>query len=392
MKTSKRSIAIDAYRAIVMLLMIFVNDTWTLVSIPKWIDHLPADVDGLGLADVVFPAFLFIVGLSIPFAIRSRLKKGESKLRIAMHIALRALALIIMGVFHVNLGHYPQDAHIPKAIWQILITIGFFLVWMNYSNQKTLYARILKVSGTVLLFLMALFYKDVSDPWGTIAMQSYWWGILGMIGWGYLLVSLFFLLSGGGMWLQVLAFGLWVLFNAFAQSTWADPLAPIRDYVWIIGDGSVPALTACGVIISLLYSKMHGEYLRFMGWGVGISVALLLVGLLAREEWIISKIWATPSFTLVCAAISVAGFVVMYFITDVMSRTSWYRWISPAGTSSLTCYLLPYIHHALLAFVVWRLPEFLRTGGLGIAKSILYALLIIAITGWLEKRRLNLKL
>ncbi len=78
----------------------------------------------IGLADVVFPAFLFIVGLYIPFAIRSRLKKGDSKPKIAVHIALRALALIIMGVFHVNLGHYPQDAHIPKAIWQILITLG----------------------------------------------------------------------------------------------------------------------------------------------------------------------------------------------------------------------------------------------------------------------------
>lgn len=57
MTTSKRSIAIDAYRAIVMLLMIFVNDTWTLVGMPKWIGHLPADVDGLAWQTSFFRHF-----------------------------------------------------------------------------------------------------------------------------------------------------------------------------------------------------------------------------------------------------------------------------------------------------------------------------------------------
>ncbi|MCK4751199.1 MAG: hypothetical protein KAT15_29270, partial [Bacteroidales bacterium] len=51
-----------------MLLMIYVNDLWTLTDIPEWLGHKAADVDGMGLADVVFPAFLFIVGLSIPWA------------------------------------------------------------------------------------------------------------------------------------------------------------------------------------------------------------------------------------------------------------------------------------------------------------------------------------
>ena len=86
-----------------MLLMIFVNDLWTLSNIPEWLGHKDADDDGMGLADVVFPAFLFIVGLSIPHAIRARLKKGDSKLLILRHIIERTLALLIMGVFMVNL-------------------------------------------------------------------------------------------------------------------------------------------------------------------------------------------------------------------------------------------------------------------------------------------------
>jgi len=54
------------------------------------------------LADVVFPAFLFIVGLSVPFGTDQRLTKGDSEMTILKHVLLRSLAMIVMGVFHVN--------------------------------------------------------------------------------------------------------------------------------------------------------------------------------------------------------------------------------------------------------------------------------------------------
>ena len=78
-KTTLRIASIDIFRALTMLLMIFVNDLWTLNNIPEWLGHRPADYDGMGLADVVFPAFLFIVGLSIPFAIKSRRERAVEK-------------------------------------------------------------------------------------------------------------------------------------------------------------------------------------------------------------------------------------------------------------------------------------------------------------------------
>jgi heparan-alpha-glucosaminide N-acetyltransferase len=61
--------SIDFLLAHTMLLMIFVNDLGSLNNIPAWLEHKEPGVDGISLADVVFPAFLFIVGLSIPFAI-----------------------------------------------------------------------------------------------------------------------------------------------------------------------------------------------------------------------------------------------------------------------------------------------------------------------------------
>ena len=57
----QRVTSIDILRALTMVLMIFVNDLWSLKNIPVWLEHVERGVDGIGLADVVFPAFLFII-------------------------------------------------------------------------------------------------------------------------------------------------------------------------------------------------------------------------------------------------------------------------------------------------------------------------------------------
>src|SRR5450631_1294991 len=130
----RRLASIDALRAITMFLMIFVNDLWSLKNIPDWLEHAKMMEDRLGFADTVFPAFLFIVGLSIPLAIRARQAKGASRNSTLIHILMRSFALLVMGFYHVNLENYNKaEALLPKPIWQIAITVGFFLVWLDYS-------------------------------------------------------------------------------------------------------------------------------------------------------------------------------------------------------------------------------------------------------------------
>ena len=73
-KLPARLLSIDVFRALTMFFMIFVNDVDGVENIPGWIKHVPARADGLGFADTIFPGFLFIVGLSLPFAIKKRLK------------------------------------------------------------------------------------------------------------------------------------------------------------------------------------------------------------------------------------------------------------------------------------------------------------------------------
>jgi heparan-alpha-glucosaminide N-acetyltransferase len=160
-----RLASIDVFRAVTMLLMIFVNDLWTLKDIPLWLEHTAAEVDGMGLADTIFPAFLFIVGLSIPFSIAARQSKGYSQQQTALYILGRSLALLVMGFFHVNLENYNEAvAILPKPVWQILITIGFFLVWLDYSSKMNKTKKIwLQGAGVLLLVVMGPQWWEVKS-------------------------------------------------------------------------------------------------------------------------------------------------------------------------------------------------------------------------------------
>src|ERR1041384_6356230 len=98
-----RVMSIDALRGLVVFTMIFVNDLAGVPNtiVPPWMKHFHGR-SGMTFVDLVFPAFLFIVGMSIPLALGSRLQKGEPLPRLLLHIATRTLALLLIGIMMVN--------------------------------------------------------------------------------------------------------------------------------------------------------------------------------------------------------------------------------------------------------------------------------------------------
>lgn len=386
-----RLIAIDVFRAAIMVLMIFVNDLWTLINIPEWLGHVSAEVDGMGLADIVFPAFLFIVGLSVPYAIQSRKKKGDKNLTIFLHIISRTIALLIMGLFLVNSEMYQDSAIIPRPIWMILLVIAFLLIWNAYENTKSIKVKILKVIGIILLIVLALLYKSDNNT-GVFAMGIHWWGILGLIGWAYFISSSVYLFSNGNIWFHIIGLLFFIFFSVAAFSGWLAPIEFIKEYIWIAGDGAMPAFSMAGIVVSLAYKNLSAGSKKFWIYTLFLAFVLILFGVITRPIWGISKIKATPSWTGICSGIAIIGFLLTVFITDVLKKTKWYKFIKPAGTSTLTSYLIPYVHYAIIGLIGIQLPLFLRTGMIGIGKSFIYALIIVSITGLLEKRNIRLKI
>ncbi|MFH0759169.1 MAG: DUF5009 domain-containing protein [Bacteroidota bacterium] len=388
--SSARLKSIDILRALTMLLMIFVNDLWTLTDIPEWLGHKSAHEDGMGLADVVFPAFLFIVGLSVPHALRARLNRGDSKLRVFQHILERTLALLIMGVFMVNLESVDQEKLLfSKYIWQILMTLGFFLIWNIYRDKVfgVIPPWAMKLAGWAILLFLAMIYRGTGEGeyhW----MRFHWWGILGLIGWGYLLGALVYLALGNRPgWIGLILVMLFLLnINEFES--------PFRFKIELVVSASNYASVVCGVLATAVMIRLREkERMQYLiPLLIGFAALLLVFGFLTRPCWGISKIMATPSWTAICAAITALSFGALYILSDKLGLTGWARMIGPAGSSTLTCYLVPYYIYALGALSGLALPGLLNTGAVGIMKSIVFSILVIQLTGLLGKINIRLKI
>ena len=222
-------------------------------------------------------------------------------------------------------------------------------------------------------------------------MQPYWWGILGLIGWSYLIASIVFLFWGHSCTLIAASWMFLALFNVAEFAGLLDVLSNIKPYAWIVSSGSLPALTLGGVFVSTLYLRnfQTQEKKSFLRVLVILGISVLIIGLLLRPLWGISKIRATPSWTEICTGIGILSFALLYWIIDLKDNRQWWSIIRPAGTATLTCYLVPYIYYAIMGSLGLALPGLLSSGILGLVKSMLYALMIVWITGQLGRANIN---
>ncbi|MDR6805616.1 putative acyltransferase [Dyadobacter sp. BE34] len=394
---SLRLDSIDVFRAVTMFLMIFVNDLWSLENVPNWLKHSKAAEDAMGLSDVVFPGFLFIVGLSIPFAIANRKKKGDSDVLIIRHIFERTFALLLMGIFIVNYENIADEAMaISKYVWEIGMVIAFFLIWNVYPSspeKKGLYTA-LKVAGYLLLAGLALIYKG-GDPANPSWMETHWYGILGLIGWSYLLGALAYLPTRDRFTWAVGGWLFLVLFNLADFAGALGFLDPLKEYVWIVGSGSMPAFVMGGVVASVIYrngvdrNAVGSTYLIVL---VVLGLIALAYGFGTRPFWGISKIRATPAWVGICSGISFLAFAFLFWLVDLKKIKNWANIIQPAGTATLTCYLIPYIWYAVVTLAGISLPMYLRTGLVGLVKSACFSLLVILLTGAINRVGIKLKI
>ena len=80
-----------------MFTMIYVNDFPEHTG-PWWTHHAPSSADWMTFVDMVFPAFLFLVGMSIPIALGSRIRKAEPLWKTLAHVLLRTISLLAIGI------------------------------------------------------------------------------------------------------------------------------------------------------------------------------------------------------------------------------------------------------------------------------------------------------
>ncbi len=390
-----RVASIDILRALTMTLMIFVNDLWSLTNIPLWLEHKATDADGMGLADTVFPAFLFITGMSIPLAVKYRRSKGENNTRILSHIFLRSVALLTMGLFLVN-GEYINETAtgMNRVIWNSICCTCFILIWNEWSPKLNSYLiSLIKWVAILALIFLAWIYRG-GDATAITRFGTHWWGILGLIGWAYLVSAVIFTLSGNRIVVILVAWFCFIFLSMASHSGWTLPSGSLKTILSPFSGGSLAALVTGGVLVTMifLHFQVGNKPRKMMIVLFLIGVVLLIAGFYTRSFWDISKNRATPPWVLICSAIPVFTFLIIYWIADLKSKAGWFTIIKPAGTNTLLCYLLPYYAYALVVLLHLSLPGILLDGYLGLLKSLLFSLLIVTITGLLGKAGMKLKI
>ncbi len=387
--------SIDIMRGLTLLLMLFVNDLNMNVA-PSWMGHTRADYDGMGLADWVFPGFLFMVGMSIPFAITSRLRRGDSHIRVIQHIVIRTLSLLFIGVLMLNSGRVnPETTGLNRNLWALLMYLSVFLIWNDYprESKKSLYT-ILRVAGALLLTLLVIIFRagPTENP-GWLVTE--WWGILGLIGWGYLVAALVYLFFRDSVAATSIAVILFLIINILDQSGMLGFLNPVRPVLGVIIGGNVPLIVLTGMLGGVLIKRMRADAPeRMIILFAILGVASLALGFILRKWFIISKIFATPSWGMICSGISFLLFVVIYWLADVKGHRRWATVVRPAGKHSLTTYLAPDIlYYAFwLSGVQVLIYKSSSSPVVAVLGSIAWALLMAGLTALLARFNIKLKL
>jgi len=81
-----------------------------------------------------------------------------------------------------------------------------------------------------------------------------------------------------------------------------------------------------------------------------------------------------------------------YWLTDVKQKQHWFNIIKPAGTATLTCYVIPYIWYSLMHILHVYYPSVLNSGVPGLLRSMVFSLIIVWIAGLLVKAKIKLKI
>jgi predicted acyltransferase len=381
-------------RGLTLLLMLFVNDLNMNVA-PAWLGHMEANFDGMGLADWVFPGFLFMVGLAIPFALSKRLSEGASVRTISRHILTRSVSLIAIGVMMLNSGRVNAElTGISRNLWALLMYLAVFFYWNDYRDKENRFFTVMGfkiLALTIFVFLVFKFRSGQSENNGSIITG--WWGILGLIGWAYLVSAFTYVLCRNSIVKTAIVTLFFLGMNILSGLGILDYLNPVKPFLGVIIEGNNPLIVLTGLLGGIILKRFAKEdATKVIMIFTALGLVSLALGFALRHWFILSKIKATPSWGMVCSGISFLIFALIYWIADVKNRRSWALFFKPAGENSLTTYIAPDI----LYYLIWMSGisvQFYKNSQkplIVIAGSIAWAILMVGLTALLA--RFNIKL
>ena len=307
-----RLVSIDALRGFDMLLIAgggaFIERLEGKTNI-AWIDglaqqfhHIPWN--GFSFYDFIFPLFLFIAGVSLPFSLNKGLSSGLMKRDLYRKAFRRLIILILLGILYKN-SPIPFFNPPQIRVVSVLGRIGFAgfittLLYLNFSWSR----RLMWVAGILLLYYAALFLIPVPGYGaGDLSHEG------NLVGW----------------------FDRNFLPGRLIDKTY-DENGILTQF---------PALCLCvlgsiaGDILRSAQKESKKIQLLILAGAIGIGL-----GLLWNQSFPINKHLWSSSFILLTGGIAFLCLCLFYFIIDVMKYKKWAFFFKVIGLNSLTTYLV----------------------------------------------------
>ena len=327
-----RLLSLDVFRGLTMASMVMVNNQREGAYAP--LRH--AAWDGLTFTDLVFPFFLWIVGVALTLSTARRMEQGEDRSQLLKHAARRAAIIFGIGLLLNGFPNYHlATLRIPgvlqrialcylaatviflytelrgRIMWTVGLLLGYFVLMHpgGYQIDSNLSDRLDR------LLLSGHLYKPTRDPEGTIstlpAIATCLFGILT----GHILrarlstmARLMWMLGGGAV----------LLLTGFVL----DPVQPINKNLWTISYTLVAAGWA-SIVFGLTYwlcdvKKLAGRWSRpWVILGMNAIAVYIFHGLLGRlfsiTGWwsaifdAFARLLDTPSASLAYSLVHVAA-------------------------------------------------------------------------------------
>lgn len=350
--------SIDAIRGLMLFTMIFVNDLAGVPDtiVPAWMKHYHGK-SGMTFVDLVFPGFLFLVGMSIPLAIGTRTERGEPLAGTLGHVLRRTLGLLLVGILMVN--ETPDTVRMGWSgdLWVTLMYFSAMLTFCHFrrrpsattephtkpSPESPKPGRIMRWTGLCVLILLAVVFRGADghrivslEP---LSLHTEWYGILGLIGWAYLVgCAVFLAVRHNPTTLLAATVLLMALYPAEASGAFQQ-FAPARFVSLGSTLGSQSAITVAGILLTvlILQSGTTPRKIRSVCWFIAgfAAAAWLLHGLYG-----INKNAATPSWCLWSCAITAALWLIVDTAGNALKPGCQLQPLVVAGQNVFLGYLL----------------------------------------------------
>ena len=311
---TSRLASLDVFRGITIAGMILVNNpgSWSFVYPP--LRH--AEWHGWTPTDLIFPFFLFIVGVAMAFSLVARLESGDDQSAIFLKVLKRSLIIIGVGLF---LNAFPRFDILDMRYPGVLQRIGIVYFFASVIAMKTGIRGQAVTAGLLLLVYWALM--------ALVPVPGFGVGDLSPDG-------------------NLAAF---IDRAVFGSHTWQDTWDPEGLL------STIPAIstTLLGLLTGHLL-RSGKERMEIAGWMFVLGWAGILLGLVWNLAFPINKnIW-TSSYVIFTAGAALQFLGVCYWLIDIKG---WRGWAFPGmvfGKNAIAVYVLSGILVDLMLLI--RMP------------------------------------